>query len=134
MALLRLALVSSLLLVAGCRNLQPAGSAPTERLEGTVHYLERILLPPGAVLRVSLNDPANTAASITTYLDGELGSPPFAFVLDYDPRRIPPGRVLRIEAEITLEGKVWFRGARSIADLYPDAPVELRVHRVGASD
>lgn len=133
-ALLALALA----LVPACRNLQGVAQ-PEAVLEGRVVHLERLSLPPGAELAVRLVEPGPSGAP------GDRGGPlaelrlhdpgpsPYPFRLPYDPRRVQPGRVLRLEAALLVEGETWFLGARSLSGLAagpPPEPVELRVHRV----
>jgi ABC-type transporter Mla MlaB component len=70
-----------------------AGGIPQEaRVTGTVTYLQRIALPPGAVLEVKLLDVSRADAAAVTIAQ-QLIEPagrqvPIAFELRYDPSRI----------------------------------------------
>ncbi len=128
------------LICAACRNLQ-GERGPAAHLEGRVHHVERIALPPQAELWVRLVEPAPLGAPgarggpLGEVHRTDIGQSPFDFRLGYDPRAVQPGRVLRLEAEIRVGDEVWFHGARSVAGLAagpPDEPLELRVHRRSA--
>lgn len=127
-------------LLVGCRNLQ-GERAQGAWLEGRVHHLERIALPPEAELWVRLVEPAPQGAPgirggpLAELHRADIGQSPFDFRLEYDPRAVQPGRVLRLEAEIRVGDETWFHGARSVAGLAagpPAEPLELRVHRRSA--
>ena len=131
---LALALACVALAAGACRSTGPA--APPARLSGAVTFRERPALPPGAVLTVRLIEAAgpgarsSVVATTSATLDGD---PPFAFELGYDPARLQPGRVHRLEANVAVDDRIRFRGARSLSTLAagpPDPPVTLMVHRV----
>jgi len=106
-----LSLVAVMVMLAGCVVRPPAAVEPTATLTGSATYRERIALPPGATLEATLLDvsladaPAETIA--TTRLE-DIGQPPYAFEISYDPRRIVPSRVYAVRARITLEGRLLF--------------------------
>ncbi|MFN3816807.1 YbaY family lipoprotein [Brevundimonas sp.] len=95
--------------------LAACATAPADRAEvtGTATYRERILLPPGHVLTVRLEDvsladaPSRVLAEQVTPLEG--GAPPYAFTLAYDPAEIRPGHIYTVRAEIRdEEGRLRF--------------------------
>jgi putative lipoprotein len=90
----------------------PAARAQQGAIYGTATYLERIALPPGAVLEVELLDvsrqdaPAIRMAEARIPLEGQV---PIAFTLAYDPARIDPAATYVVRAVLRAEGRVLFR-------------------------
>jgi len=124
--------LAAVVLAAAC-----ASSAPPE-LTGTVSYRERMALPPGAVVRVTLLDvsaldmPARVIAKQELHPDHEA---PIPFTLRYDPKEIEPGRRYGLRAEIEdATGQTLFATALAEPVLTGHAagPVELWVQRVAA--
>lgn len=103
-------------LVAGCRSPgtqdqstaatpRPAAGAPdSATLRGTVSYRERIALPPGAVVDVTLADVSRADAPSVTIgaqrIDAPAG-PPIHFALRYDRARITPRGTYAVLARIS---------------------------------
>jgi putative lipoprotein len=89
---------------------QPAG-ATMAQVTGTVFYLERIALPPGATLTVQLADvsiadlPADVIATETKPITTQV---PIPFSLSYDPRRIIPMHGYVVQARIEVAGRLRF--------------------------
>lgn len=78
---------------------------------GTVFYRERILLTPGAVLEVVLEDVSLAdapAEEIANYRKQDPGSPPFAFELPYDPAAIDERHTYGVRARISVDGRLRF--------------------------
>ncbi len=78
-------------LLAGLAALTDGAGAGEARVTGTATYLDRAMLPLGAVLEVVLEDvsrPDAPAEVIATDTRDALGAPPFAFSLAYDPADI----------------------------------------------
>ncbi|MFT4955704.1 MAG: putative lipoprotein [Brevundimonas sp.] len=81
-------------------------TVPADQAEvtGAAAYRERILLPPGHVLTVRLEDvsladaPSRTLAEQVTPLEGR--GPPYAFNLVYDPANIRDNHSYAVRAEI----------------------------------
>jgi putative lipoprotein len=90
-------------LLAACAS-QPALS----RVSGTVTYRERIAMPPGAVLEVSLEDvsrmdvPATIVGKVTIENPGNV---PIAFASPYDPADIDERGSYAVRARILVEGR-----------------------------
>ncbi len=80
-------------------------------IQGTVTYRERILLPPGAIITVGLEDvslmdvPATLIAETSWVAEG---GPPYAFSLPYPTADISDGRRYGLRVRIEHEGKLWF--------------------------
>lgn len=97
---LMLAPAGIVLALAACATV-PADQA---EVTGTAAYRERILLPPGHVLTVRLEDvsladaPSRTLAQQVTPLEGR--GPPYAFNLAYDPAEIRDNHSYAVRAEI----------------------------------
>jgi putative lipoprotein len=78
-------------------------------LEGEAYYRERMMLPPGAVLEVTLEDVskmdvASTQISSTTQVLE--GGPPYAFKLEYDAALIEDKMRYSLRAKVTLSDKL----------------------------
>ena len=106
---LMLAPAGIVLALAACATV-PADQA---EVTGTAGYRERILLSPGHVLTVRLEDvsladaPARTLAEQATPL--ERRAPPYAFNLAYDPTDIRENHSYAVRAEIRdPEGRLRF--------------------------
>lgn len=90
-------------------------AAETPAIRGTATYRERMALPPGAVLVVTLVDisradaPAETLAEARIPIEGQV---PVAFTLPYDPARLRPHHVHAVRGTIEIEGRTAFRTDR----------------------
>lgn len=85
--------------------------AATRRLTGSVSYRERIALPPDAVLEVRLLDvsladaPSKTLAVTRVKTRHRM---PIPYRLRYDDKDIRRNRSYALQAQITVDGKLWF--------------------------
>lgn len=110
----------------------PALATPRS-LSGTVTYRERIALPPGAVVEVSLLDvsladaPSRTIARTRIVPRRQV---PIPFRLHFNDAVIRPGRRYALRAEIRVHGQLWFTTTEHHAALVPDASGEIVVQRV----
>jgi putative lipoprotein len=93
-------------------------SAEETTISGELSYRERMMLPPGAVLTVQLADmsPAGNAgivvASETFSTANEM---PAGFKMTIDPAKIRSGESYAIQAQISVNGKIWFVNDASTA-------------------
>ncbi|MEW6996688.1 YbaY family lipoprotein [Colwelliaceae bacterium BS250] len=81
----------------------------TQILEGKVYYRERILLPPGAVLEVTLEDVSKmdvASVLISSVKQPLKGAPPYTFNLDYNAELIKPNMRYGLRAKVTLSNKL----------------------------
>ncbi|MFK4056476.1 YbaY family lipoprotein [Brevundimonas sp. NPDC046655] len=91
------------LVVAACSSMPGAESATTQ-VDVTAAYRERIMLPPGHVLTVKVEDvslmdaPARVMAETTMPLEGR--APPYAVTLSVPNARIDPRHTYAVRAEI----------------------------------
>jgi uncharacterized lipoprotein YbaY/heat shock protein HslJ len=86
-------------------------------VSGTVTYLQRIALPPQAIIEVKLVDvsradaPAIVIDSVTFEAGGR--QVPFSFELTYDPAQIDDRFTYAVQARITIDGELRFISTRS---------------------
>lgn len=85
--------------------------ADTSTISGSAWYRERIALPPGAVLEVSLQDVslADAAAPVLSSQRFAMSGVPHAFDLNYDPGLIDERFSYSVSARIIVDGQVLFR-------------------------
>jgi putative lipoprotein len=126
----KLSLLAMTALLGACQSMQPAAKAS---LDGEVFYLQRIALPPTAVLSVSLQDItlADAPAKVIDEQRGPVkGQVPLPFHLSYDPQKIEPNHRYSINARIEVDGKLLFITTENHAvrlDGTDPQPVKVRV-------
>lgn len=142
----RLFLGAFVFMVGGCSESAPPQNddgvqAPDNSrmrvISGTVTYRERMALPPGAVVRVVLEDQSRMdapATVITDYTHVVDGAPPYPFRLVFEPSVIDDRMRYGLRARIEHEGRLEFTSTEHIDPFAgaPGEPVEIMVHRVGA--
>ncbi|MEE9905910.1 MAG: YbaY family lipoprotein [Chlorobium sp.] len=102
------AIVASMLVLAG---LLCFGSSRAGTLKGTAVYRERILLPPGAVFEVELQDISRAGAPAVVlgrYTRDPAGHPPFRFEIAYDDAAVHPFGRYSVRAAVRHEGRLLF--------------------------
>lgn len=112
-------------------------AAEQAEITGTATYRERILLPPGHVLTVRLEDvsladaPARVLAEQVTPLEGR--APPYAFTLAYDPETIQANHSYAVRAEIRDEtGRLRFTTDTRHAVITGGSAMSVDIVMVGA--
>ncbi|WP_160106791.1 YbaY family lipoprotein [Pseudomonas izuensis] len=103
----KLSLIAVAVLLTACQH----PPAPKATLNGEVFYLQRIALPPTAVLSVSLQDIslADAPAKVIDEQRGPVkGQVPLPFHLSYDPLQIEPNHRYSVSARIEVDGKLLF--------------------------
>ena len=117
--------------------LAACASVPADQAEvtGTAAYRERILLPPGHVLTVRLEDvsladaPSRTLAEQVTPLEGR--GPPYTFNLAYDPAEIRENHSYAVRAEIRdPEGRLRFTTDTRHSVITGGAPMSVDIMMV----
>lgn len=102
-------------------------------LSGTVSYRERIMLPDTAVVRVQLQDVslADAPAKVLGSAVATGKSPPYSFVIPYDPDAILPGHRYSLSARITDGDQLLFASTSNNA-VFGDGPdvTDILVQRV----
>lgn len=110
----------------------PALAAP-QTLSGTVTYRERIALPPGAVVEVSLLDVSLADAPSRTIARTRIAARrqvPIPYRLRFNDSVIRPGHRYALRAEIRVRGQLWFTTTEHHAALVPGASSDIVVQRV----
>lgn len=85
--------------------------AKPRTLSGTVTYRERMALPPSAIVEVKLLDvsladaPAKTIAKASVKSRRQV---PIQYRLRFDDAQIKSGRSYALQAQITVDGQLWF--------------------------
>ena len=105
-----LALFAAPMLAAGLLS-ACASQAPTASVTGEVFYLQRMALPPQAVLSVTLQDVslADAPAIELARQHGPVsGQVPLPFRLDYNPQQVDPRHRYSVSARIEQEGRLLF--------------------------
>jgi len=127
-------LLFPILLAAGCTT---GGQEENtmETISGRVIYLERIALPPGAIVTVELRDVSIADAAAKTLASTRFeaeGGPPYPFELSFDAGAIDERHTYALKATISLGDRLLF-----ITDTHHPAFTggthELRVRSVGGS-
>lgn len=109
---------------------------PTRTVSGSVSYLQRIALPPNAVVVVKLQDvsrmdvAADTIAEQTINTNGR--QVPIPFTLTYDPAKINPKGRYAVTASILIDGQLRWRNTTQYPVLTQGAPsqVDVRVNQI----
>ena len=86
----------------------PRASVTPSTVRGTVSYRERIAMPPGAVLEVSLVDVSRADAAATVVGNVVLDNPgnvPVAFEIPFDASAIDQRRSYTVRARILVDGQ-----------------------------
>lgn len=130
--------VACLLLIGlvGCSD-ESASSDEVGFVTGTAHYRERIAVPSGARLEVSLEEEAATEDSnplITRIVIAKAGQPPYSFEVPYRREDLDPSRSFVIRARLLDRGELLFETASPTAVVTQGNPetVELLLRRVEA--
>lgn len=105
-------------------------AAAQDSIVGTVTYRERASLPPGAVLRLELQDVSKPGAPATvvaekTVLPRRAG--PLPFSLPYDTLRIDPTNTYAVQARIEADGRLLFANAAAYPVITRGNPKRLQM-------
>ena len=105
-------------------------------ITGCVAYRERIAMPPGALLTVSLLDVsrADAAAEVIASLrERDPGNVPIEFELRYDATLIDPRHSYVVRATIDVGGELWWTSADANLVITSGHPseVDIALRRVG---
>jgi putative lipoprotein len=128
------------LLLFGCTGtavVPDEGGGADARVTGTVSYLQRTALPPGALITVKLVDVSRADAPAIVLGEQQLRAEgrqvPFAFSIAYDRARIDPRLSYAVEARIEDSGRLLFISDQHHAVLTRGAPdrVDLLLRAVG---
>ncbi|MGB9436093.1 MAG: YbaY family lipoprotein [Candidatus Acidiferrum sp.] len=108
-------------------------------VSGTVSYLQRVALPPNAVIQVQLQDvsladaPAKVIAEETINLGQR--QVPVPFELNFDTAKIDPKHSYSLSAKVTVDGELRFTNGQSYPVLTRGNPsrVDMILKPVGAA-
>ena len=119
-------------LLSACSGMNTAtggGSAAALRVTGTVTYLQRVALPPTAVVKVHLVDvsradaPAVVLGEQIVLTGGK--QVPFAFEIPYDPAKIEANHTYAVQARIEEDGRLRFINDQHYAVITRGAPTHV---------
>jgi uncharacterized lipoprotein YbaY/heat shock protein HslJ len=114
----RFLLILGLALISACTTGTPEPA--TASITGTATYRERMMLPPTAVLEVSLEDVSRADAPADVMARSEVKTttaPPYSFTVSYDPARIVAGHRYNVRARILDNGTMMFQSDAGYAVL-----------------
>jgi putative lipoprotein len=131
--------LAAVLWLSGCarQGVVPAAEAAVNaRVTGTVSYMQRIALPPTALIKVQLADvsradaPADVLGEQVIQAAGK--QVPFTFEIGYDPARIDARHTYAIQARIEVDGKLRFVSDQLYAVITHGAPMhsDMVLHAV----
>jgi len=120
------------LVLAGCAGTSAApsaGGAASGRVTGTVTYLQRVSMPPHAVIKVQLVDVSRADAPATMLGEQIITAGgkqvPFAFEIAYDPAKIDQRLSYAVQARIEDGGKLLFINDQRYAVITRGAPTHV---------
>jgi putative lipoprotein len=130
-------------LLAACGEKEGSMAGPEQQpdnslmrvVSGEVWYRERIALPPGAKVIVTLEDQSRAGAPadvLTDYTHVVDGPGPYSFRLVYDPSAIDDRMKYGLRARIEHDGKLLLTSTEHI-DPFADEPVRIMVSRTGGN-
>ena len=118
------------ILAKDCKLDQPA-EAPANLISGTVVYLQKMALPPNAVIEVKLQDVSQANLSPKTLAEEKitLGERqlPVLFELKYDPSKIDARHSYALAADVLVDGQVRFTNEKSYPVLTRGHPSHVDV-------
>jgi putative lipoprotein len=121
---------SGKMIVKDCKLDQPL-NAETGTVTGTVTYLQRMALPPTAVILVQLQDVslADAPAKLIAEQTYNLGQRqvPVPFALNFDPAKIDPKHTYSVSAKITVDGKLYFISEKPHPVLTDGKPSQVEI-------
>ena len=122
----------------GTANSENQGVTSMSKIEGSVWYRERMLLPPDAEVSIILEDVARMdvkAELIAVTRFKPQGGPPWTFTVEYDPGKIHEKGRYALRARIESNGRLIFTSTEQIPafDRDPDNPVKILVSRVSST-
>ncbi len=101
------------MMVKGCELDKPMNSeAGSGRVTGTVSYMARIALPPGAMIEVKLQDISRVDAAAVLIAEERITlgerQVPVSFELRFDPAKIDSQHTYSVSARIMVDGELRF--------------------------
>jgi len=119
------------MIVKGCELNTPLNASGTGTITGTVTYLQRMALPPTAVIEVELRDvsKADAAAEVVAKESLTAGERqvPIAFTLPYDPGKIEASHRYSVGARILVDGKLRYASDQAYPVLTKGNPAKAEL-------
>jgi putative lipoprotein len=117
------------MIVKDCQLDKPVKASPAAgSITGTVSYLERITLPPNAVIQVRLEDVALAAKTMAqeriTLGDRQV---PVPFELKFDPKKIDEKHTYVVTARIVVDDKLRFVSDKAYPVLTRNNPLRVEM-------
>lgn len=105
------------------------GDAEAPIVTGTINYLERVALPPTAVVKIQLVDVSRADATAVTlgeqiFITGGK-QVPFYFKISYDPEKIRANHTYAVQVRIEEDGRLRFINDQRYAVITFDAPLHV---------
>ena len=126
------------MVVKDCKIVEPEKKDPGT-VTGTVTYLQRMALPPTAVIEVKLQDVSKADAAAAVIAEESISAQgkqvPIPFELKFDPAEIQAQHRYRISARILVDGQLRFVSDKAcpvLAEGAPSSGVEIIVRPVPA--
>jgi len=121
--------VSLIYTCLGIRTTDGGGDVAAPHVTGSVTYLERVALPPKAVIKVQLVDvsradaPAVALGEQIISTDGK--QVPFFFEIPFDPSKIEANHTYAVKARIEEGGHLLFINDQLYPVITRDAPIHV---------
>ena len=134
-----LAVTGVMALLVGCSEPTEVGEASdvTATLAGEAFYRERMLLPPGAELLVTLEDVSKMDVASTVIASSTqvlTGAPPYQFTLDYAAADIDSRMQYSLRAKIMLDDKLLFTSTERLDPFkQTDDAIVIQLNMVGSA-
>ena len=118
---------------AGLNNNSSATSEGNmfETLSGEVFYLQRMRLPPDAILSVTLEDVSKMDVASTVMASTKQplhGVPPYAFSLQYQPAMIDRKKAYSLRARVESDGQMIMTSTQALNPFLPEAlPIRIKL-------
>lgn len=108
-----------------------AQTTTSAKVTGTVTYLQRMALPPNAVVEVKLLDISRQDTAAVTIAEQTLKTQgkqvPFAFTLPYNPAKIQPSSSYTVQARIVVDGALRWINTSRYAVITQGNPTQIEV-------
>ncbi len=129
--ILLVALVTSLV---ACSKTSEADKQTLKQLSGEVYYLQRKMLPPDALLTVTLEDVSKMDVASTVLATSKqtiAGAPPYAFSLEYDAAQIQDKMRYSLRATVNLNDQLLMTTTQAFDPFKGEGgPIELKLSMV----
>ena len=132
-------LLATLFLMGCAAGMNQVESTDVKAIDGSVWYRERMLLPPGAEVHITLEDISRMDVKSELIAETRLtpkGGPPFFFTLLYDPAKINDKSRYALRARILMGKQLMFTSTEHIPAFKrdPSQPVKILVYRISGSN